>query len=94
MSFAPKSRQLHTRFIALMDEIGCVAEAADRLGLNRNTAYGWARRAGLRTHRLGHQRRPEYEELRNLGLTRRGVATSALPPPEVLVSHAKAALGA
>ncbi|WMM71561.1 helix-turn-helix domain-containing protein [Rhodococcus pyridinivorans] len=54
MSFSETTTSLKVRFLALMDEVGSVAEVARRLDVDRNTAYGWARQAGLSSHRLGH----------------------------------------
>jgi len=71
VSFSEKTASLKVRFLALMDEVGSVAEVARRLDVNRNTAYGWARQAGLSSHRLGHPRKAEYLQLRGQGLTRR-----------------------
>lgn len=71
MSFSEESASLKARFEALMDQIGSVTEVARRLGLNRNTAYGWARQAGLSSRRLGHPRKAEYLQLREQGVTRR-----------------------
>jgi len=74
VSFSEKSGSLKVRFLALMDEVGSVTEVARRLGVNRNTAFGWARRAGLSSQRLGHQRKADYLQLREQGITQREAA--------------------
>jgi IS30 family transposase len=68
--------RIRVEFFEVLDRIGNVAEAADEVGLNRNTAYGWAYRAGLRSKRLRrrHPRRDEYEWLRAAGVSRRQAA--------------------
>lgn len=68
---------LKARFFALMDEIGSVSEVARRLDMNRNTAYGWARQAGLSSRRLGHPGRHAYLQLRAAGKTQREAAKAA-----------------
>ncbi len=75
MSFSEKSASLKAQFLVLMDEIGSVAVVARRLGVNQNTAYGWARQAGLSTQRLGHHGKAEYMQLREQGLTQREAAS-------------------
>ena len=74
MSFSEKSASLKAQFLALMDEIGSVTVVARRLGVNRNTAYGWARQAGLSSQRLGHHRKADYLQLREQGITQREAA--------------------
>ena len=74
MSFSEKSASLKVRFLALMDEVGSVTEVAGRLGINRNTAFGWARQAGLSSQRLGHHRKMDYLQLREQGITQREAA--------------------
>lgn len=71
MSFSEKFASLKAQFLVLMDEVGSVTEAARRLGINRNTAFAWARQAGLSSRRLGHPRKTEYLQLREQGMTRR-----------------------
>ena len=71
MSFSEKNASLRARFLVLMDEVGSVAEVARRLDLNPNTAYGWARQAGLSSRRLADPRKAEYLLLREQGVTRR-----------------------
>lgn len=72
MSFSEKREQ----FLVLLDEVGSVSAAARELGVNRNTAYGWARRAGKRSVRRARPdaRRSEFLRLRESGLTRRDAA--------------------
>ncbi|MFE7105057.1 hypothetical protein ACFU98_24635 [Streptomyces sp. NPDC057575] len=49
--------------------MGNVTVVALELGVNRNTAFGWARKAGRGSVRLlrRHPRRDEYEQLRACG---------------------------
>ncbi len=44
--------RVRVEFLELMAWIGSVTEVARRLGINRNTAYAWARKAGLRSRRV------------------------------------------
>lgn len=74
MSFSEKDASSRARFLALMDQIGSVAEVARRLDLNRNTAYGWARQSGLSSQRLGHHRKADYLQLRDQGISQRSAA--------------------
>lgn len=69
MSFSEKYGDVKAQFLALMDEVGSVTEVARQVGVNRNTAYGWARQAGLSSQRLGGRRRPDYLQLRQQGIT-------------------------
>jgi IS30 family transposase len=66
-------------FLASFDRTGSVTVSAAELGINRNTAFGWARAAGLRSNRqrAGHSRRAEYDRLRAAGSTRREAAAAA-----------------
>ncbi|OHV69578.1 hypothetical protein BCD48_34810 [Pseudofrankia sp. BMG5.36] len=64
-------------FLELLEEVGSVTVAADRIGVNRNTALGWARRAGVRSvspRQAGHPGRAEYDRLRAAGVPRAGAA--------------------
>jgi IS30 family transposase len=67
------------QFLASFDRTGSVTVSARELGINRNTAFGWARAAGLRSsrHRAGHPGRAEYDRLRAAGATRREAAAAA-----------------
>lgn len=65
---------MRARFLVLMDEVGSVTVVARELGVNRNTAYGWARQAGLSSRRLGHHRQADYLQLREQGITQREAA--------------------
>ncbi len=71
MSFSEEFATLKASFLVLMGEVGSVAEVARRLGVNRNTAYAWARQAGLSSRRLDDPRKGEYLALREQGMTRR-----------------------
>lgn len=74
MLFWERSASLKAQFLALVDEVGSVAAVARRLGLNRNTAYAWAREAGLSSQRLGHHCKADYLQLREQGITQREAA--------------------
>jgi IS30 family transposase len=67
------------RFLASFDRTGSVTDSAAELGINRNTAFGWARAAGLRSgrRRAGHAGRAEYDRLRSAGASRREAAAAA-----------------
>jgi IS30 family transposase len=67
---------LRERFLARLDAVGNVTVVARELGVNRNTAFGWARRAGRTSVRLPrrHPGRDEYERLRAAGVSRRVAA--------------------
>ncbi|MEW2813286.1 helix-turn-helix domain-containing protein, partial [Streptomyces massasporeus] len=68
--------ELKERFLARLDVVGNVTVVARELGMNRNTAFGWARKAGRGSVRLSrrHPGRDEYERLRARGVTRRVAA--------------------
>jgi IS30 family transposase len=77
MAFEGSDRaELRRKFLELVDVTGNVTVAARELGLNPNTAFGWARRAGRRSVRTQqrHPRRDEYEGLRARGVPRRRAA--------------------
>src|SRR4051794_40578426 len=63
-------------FEALDRENGSIAVAARAVGVNRNTAYGWARKAGVRGRGKSgwHPGRAEYDRLRAAGVRRRDAA--------------------
>ena len=67
---------LRERFLARLDAVGNVTVVARELGVNRNTAFGWARKAGQSSVRLPrrHPGRDEYERLRAAGVARRAAA--------------------
>jgi transposase, IS30 family len=71
--------QAKVRFFASFDRTGSVTASAAEVGLNRNTAFGWARAAGLRSNRqrAGHPGRVEYDRLRAGGTSRREAAAAA-----------------
>ena len=77
MAFEGKDRDaLRREFLDRLDVVGSVTAVARELGVNPNTAYGWARRAGRRSTRVArwHPRRGEYERLRAQGVPRRTAA--------------------
>ncbi|MFF9772872.1 helix-turn-helix domain-containing protein [Streptomyces sp. NPDC013978] len=65
-------------FEALEREDGSITAAARAVGVSRNTAYGWARQAGVRGRgkpgTSGHPGRAGYERLRAAGVRRRDAA--------------------
>ncbi|MEU7328878.1 MULTISPECIES: helix-turn-helix domain-containing protein [Streptomyces] len=67
---------MRERFLERLDAVGNVTVVARELGLNRNTAFGWARKAGRNSVRLPrrHPGRDEYERLRAAGVARRVAA--------------------
>jgi IS30 family transposase len=70
---------LKARFFEALDkENGSVTGAALAVGVNRHTAAGWARKAGIRGRgkpgKGGHPGRAEYERLRAAGVRRREAA--------------------
>ena len=78
MSFSGSSVEVKARFFASLDRTGSVTVSASELGINRNTAFGWARAAGLRSTRqlAGHPGRAEYDLLRAAGRSRREAAAA------------------
>jgi len=73
------SAELKARFFEALDrEAGSVTAAARAVGVTRNTAYGWARKAGLRGRgKPGtgpHPGRAEYDRLRAAGVRRNEAA--------------------
>lgn len=73
------SAELKDRFFEALDrEGGSVTVAARCVGVNRSTASGWVRRAGLRGRgkpgASGHPGRARYDELRAAGVRRRDAA--------------------
>ncbi|WP_187764749.1 hypothetical protein [Saccharopolyspora spinosa] len=73
------SGELRARFFEALDrESGSVLAAARVVGVNRNTAYGWAPKAGIRGRgKAGPARHPgraAYERLRASGVSRRAAA--------------------
>lgn len=77
---------LKARFFEALDRTdGGITAAARAVGVNRNTAFGWARQAGVRgrgkPRRPGHPGRAEYERLRAAGVRRRGKRQPGATPP-------------
>jgi len=72
------SEELKAWFFQVLERDGNISAAARLVGVNGNTAFGWARRAGVRGRGVpGHGRHPgrvEYERLRREGLARRHAA--------------------
>jgi IS30 family transposase len=72
------SEGLRARFFDALDrENGNVSAAARAVGLNRSTAFFWARKAGVRgggKTGTGHPGRAEYDRLRAAGVRRREAA--------------------
>lgn len=77
------SDQLKQAFFTALDQHeGSITEAARAVGVNRNTAYGWARKAGIKGQgRPGasrpHPGRQDYERLRAAGVPRKHAARQA-----------------
>jgi IS30 family transposase len=67
-------RALRQQFLVLMKDMGSVSVVARQLGVNRATAYGWARKAGLTSPRRPHLGKAEYARLRAKGMTQRAAA--------------------
>jgi IS30 family transposase len=67
---------LKESFLASFDRTGSATVSAAELGINRNTAFGWARAAGLRSKRryAAHPGRAEFDRLRLSGVSRREAA--------------------
>jgi hypothetical protein len=67
---------LRERFLTRLDVVGNVTVVARELGVNRKTAFGWARKAGRSSERLPrrHPGQDEYERLRVTGVARRAAA--------------------
>ncbi|MFD9871730.1 hypothetical protein ACFXI8_26900 [Streptomyces niveus] len=70
---------LKARFFEAVDrEDGSIVAAARAVGVNRNTAAAWARKAGVRGRgkpgTSGHRGRAEYERLRAAIVRRRDAA--------------------
>lgn len=68
--------KLKGAFFEALDRVdGSISDAAREVGVNRATAYGWARRAGIRgrgsTSSGPHPRKGEYLQLRAEGVSRR-----------------------
>ena len=62
-------------FLAALDRLGRVRRAARELGINVNTAYGWARQAGISSVRAPHPARAAYTTLRATGVSQHAAAT-------------------
>ena len=75
------SAGLRARFFEALDreEGGSISAAARAVGVSVSTAFGWARKAGVRgrgkTGTAGHPGRAEYDRLRAAGVRRRDAAT-------------------
>jgi IS30 family transposase/transposase len=57
-------------FLAGVRAGGSVTEVAARMGLSRNTGYGWVRKAGLARKRSDRPTREDFHRLRGEGLSR------------------------
>ena len=70
------SFEVKEAFFDALDRVdGSVTAAAREVGVSRNTAYGWVRKAGIRGRgrpgRGPHPRKGEYLQLRAEGMSRR-----------------------
>lgn len=72
---------MKARLFSTLDRDGSITAAALAVGVNRNTAFGWARQAGVRgrgrPRKPGQPGRAEYERLRASGVRRRVTAAQA-----------------
>lgn len=73
------SAELRARFFEVLDrEDGSITGAARAVGVSGATAFGWARKAGVRgrgkSGTAGHPGRAEYDRLRAGGVRRRDAA--------------------
>ncbi|PWD40975.1 IS30 family transposase, partial [Gordonia paraffinivorans] len=73
------SAELKDEFFTVLDRVdGNVCEAARIVGMSRDTAYGWVRKAGMRgrgkTGTGGHPGRARYDQLRAGVVSRREAA--------------------
>ena len=70
------SHEVKDAFFQALEHLeGSITAAASHVGVNRNTAYGWARAAGIRGRgkpgaSRGHPGRGQYEQLRAEGVSR------------------------
>lgn len=72
--------ELKAAFLAVLNEVGSVRPAARELGINVNTAYGWARQAGIRSIRRArapHPAHSTYTVLRAAGVSQHAAALQA-----------------
>lgn len=77
MSFSAEKEDRRAEFLTLLASLGSVTLAARELGLNRNTAYTWARKSGFRVKAYPtrpHPGREEFARLRAEGMSRRDAA--------------------
>lgn len=68
-------QELKKEFFEALDRVGgSIAGAAREVGINQNTAYGWAREAGIKGRGISgngpHPRKGEYLQLRADGVSR------------------------
>jgi IS30 family transposase len=75
--YTPEQKQ---EFLSVLEREGSVTVAAAELGLNVNTAFRWAREAGISSRPVSHRRREEYLRLRDQGLSRRDAVKSLCVP--------------
>lgn len=78
MSFSEGMDERRAEFLALLESLRSVSLAARALGVNRNTAFTWARKVGFRSNGVlpsrPDPRRGEYAQLRASGLSQREAA--------------------
>jgi len=77
VSFSEEKDRRRAEFLALLESLGSVTLAARELGVNRNTAFGWARKVGFRVKAYParpHPARGEFARLRAEGVSRREAA--------------------
>lgn len=69
MSFSGEKGRLRAEFFELLDVVGSVTVAARQLGVSRNTAFGWARAAGVKSVRQSAPAKAEFLALRAQGVS-------------------------
>jgi len=77
VSFSEEKEHRRAEFLALLASLGSVTLAARELGLNRNTAFSWARKSGFRVKAYPsrpHPGRGEFAQLRAEGMSRQEAA--------------------
>ncbi len=64
------------RFFSAFDTLGSVSAAARETGININTGFQWAYKAGIKPKQRARERRAEFELLRAAGRTQREAAVA------------------
>lgn len=74
MSFSEEKGRRRAEFLALLAVVGSVTVAARQFGVSRNTAFGWARAAGVKSVRPQARAKAEYLALRAQGVSQQRAA--------------------